>query len=632
MQKHSISPASHLGLDMLSLSTDLRLDGVFSSGGSRTTRRSSHDVDIDRMERLTISSQAAILKEAVETSLKPMENRLNDFAAMLNTIAEAVGVDLLPNDEQPPDLAPIAAQPNNMHRQPTISLAAAVAETPTIEGHNDEIPMASPKVDDLDLLKSQRIHQGFGQGPSEASKQLAPSFLANRDRGQAKATADETVSNSTGIAQGMAADSKRVAENNVMEAVKLFGSFFDLPQRPKIGDSSTANFKATVAAETTQDMKVDKSNRSVGSLFDRIATNTVKSAPACKPHKIERVVVTSTNPTSDLSDEEAVSKATAAAPSDSSKEENSGFVSHKVFKRISGHIESANRLLDRLEGVTPVNRQYDNSNSAGRDGAVARSPAKIILNSLVERAQTLDSELDAESLCDESGAEDTINQHSPYSLAATVPRPSSSACSVHSFDSVSSRTDNHHAAIHPRPYVTSESDPTETGTTVPDFTFTTSGRSTALPSSLEGLSEHNVEHLARTPRATSPTRSRSPGPRHRFSPTSLPSVAHDYPRHPFNPWSSIDPSHLAATSPYARLPGPLIPHLAGPSLHHAMYPGHLPAMPNPNMAAQPWGYQHHAHAPATFGHFGMGGEQCGCPPGWFDHSHGTGRPTGPYQR
>lgn len=93
MRAHKISPASHLGLDLLNLSRKHRLDGNFASSSSPTTSLQVPPVSLDN------STTSSVIEEAVKTSLQPVEERLNEFAEMLNTIAESVGVNLIENDD-----------------------------------------------------------------------------------------------------------------------------------------------------------------------------------------------------------------------------------------------------------------------------------------------------------------------------------------------------------------------------------------------------------------------------------------------------------------------------------------------------------------------------------------------------
>lgn len=84
LETEAVSLDTSLGLQLLDLVAALRLDGKLTPAGQ-----------IDKRAYLR------------PTSLEPIENRLNDFAGMLNVIAEAVGVNLLENDE---DTSPVTAK------------------------------------------------------------------------------------------------------------------------------------------------------------------------------------------------------------------------------------------------------------------------------------------------------------------------------------------------------------------------------------------------------------------------------------------------------------------------------------------------------------------------------------------
>lgn len=123
IKEEGVKPASSLGLKLLDLVQALQTDGelhqdspVFdvqsldSSGSTeKACDKSSNGDDVvdkasgpdvtDASDTVSVSDLVeSSVRLSVKSSLEPIEDRLNDFAAMLNTIAEAVGVNLLEDD------------------------------------------------------------------------------------------------------------------------------------------------------------------------------------------------------------------------------------------------------------------------------------------------------------------------------------------------------------------------------------------------------------------------------------------------------------------------------------------------------------------------------------------------------
>lgn len=84
IQEEEVAPASSLGLALLSLMEQLQVGGKYNP------------IVVDDLDGKSTTG----ITEGVKAALGPVHDRLNDFAAMLNTIAEAVGVDLLENDDE----------------------------------------------------------------------------------------------------------------------------------------------------------------------------------------------------------------------------------------------------------------------------------------------------------------------------------------------------------------------------------------------------------------------------------------------------------------------------------------------------------------------------------------------------
>ena len=134
MKQESVAPASSLGLSLLDLVKDLQVGGAYyvPDGVKNVDRTEVEQTDEEEQSRKPEEGEKAGEEESVEeqqtrepatvlskeekdqvsqlkVALAPIENRLDDFAAMLNAIAEAVGIKLLEDEkvEQEPVSLPI---------------------------------------------------------------------------------------------------------------------------------------------------------------------------------------------------------------------------------------------------------------------------------------------------------------------------------------------------------------------------------------------------------------------------------------------------------------------------------------------------------------------------------------------
>lgn len=205
VKEEGVKPASSLGLKLLDLVQALQTDGelhpdspVYVADASVSTKKACDksvegDDVVDKASGPDVTDSDAVsvsdlvessVRLSVKSSLEPIEDRLNDFAAMLNTIAEAVGVNLLEDDTREAEQEYVVVNPMDQALETASTTATRFVDSPRplnrAASHRD----AAAALPDLGAghLRTRnnpaRTQSRFGlRSLVEASEQLAPPDL-----------------------------------------------------------------------------------------------------------------------------------------------------------------------------------------------------------------------------------------------------------------------------------------------------------------------------------------------------------------------------------------------------------------------------------------------------------------------